>query len=62
MIQTLLKIISWISLVVLLAPSVFFLMGLINLGNTKIIMIFSTIVWFVTALLLSYIEKIKQKT
>ena len=44
------QILSWISLVVLMAPSILFLVGKISsLDQVKWIMFLATIVWFVSA-------------
>ena len=41
--------VSWLSLVVLVAPSVLFLAGKIELDRVKTIMLIATIVWFISA-------------
>lgn len=43
------KLISWISLVALIVPVVLFLIGRMELDQVKLIMLISTVVWFVTA-------------
>ena len=43
------KLISWISLVVLIAPAILFLTDHMELDQVKLIMLISTIIWFVTA-------------
>ena len=44
------KLISWISLVVLIAPAILFLAGRMeDLDQVKLIMLIATVVWFVTA-------------
>lgn len=43
------KIISWISLIALIVPSILFLAGRMELDQVKMVMLISTIVWFVTA-------------
>lgn len=43
------KLISWISLVALIAPAILFLMGRMELDQVKMVMLISTVVWFVTA-------------
>jgi hypothetical protein len=44
------KIISWISLIALIAPSILFLTGRMEeLDDVKMVMLISTIVWFVSA-------------
>jgi hypothetical protein len=43
------KIISWISLIVLIVPSILFLAGSMKLDQVKMVMLISTIVWFVSA-------------
>ena len=43
------KLISWISLVAVIAPSVLFLAGRMELGQVKSIMLIATVIWFVTA-------------
>jgi len=41
------QIVSWVSLVVLLVPSVLFLAGRMELDRVKLVMLVATIVWFV---------------
>jgi hypothetical protein len=44
------KIISWISLVALIAPAILFLAGRMEeLDDVKMVMLISTIVWFASA-------------
>lgn len=43
------KLISWISLVAVIAPSVLFLAGRMELDQVKLIMLIATVIWFVTA-------------
>ena len=44
------KLISWISLIALIVPSILFLAGCrIELDQVKLIMLISTVVWFVAA-------------
>ena len=44
------KIISWISLVALITPAILFLAGRMEeLDDVKMVMLISTIVWFVSA-------------
>ncbi|MHC4905895.1 MAG: hypothetical protein ACYTFX_05190 [Planctomycetota bacterium] len=48
MIKTLTQIISWLCLVVLIMPSVLFLVGkLPSLDQVKLIMLIATIIWFI---------------
>lgn len=42
------KLISWISLVALIAPAILFLAGRMELDQVKLIMLIATIVWFVS--------------
>lgn len=50
MIKTIAKPISWLSLVVLILPSLLFLMGKMEqLARVQWIMLLATIVWFVSA-------------
>ncbi len=42
------KIISWISLVVLIVPSILFLAGRMELDQVKLVMLIATVVWFVS--------------
>jgi hypothetical protein len=42
------KLISWISLVALIAPAILFLAGRMELDQVKLIMLMATIVWFVS--------------
>ena len=46
---TILIIVSWLSLVVLMLPSILFLAGRMELTTAKWIMLAATVVWFVTA-------------
>ena len=49
MIKNLTQIVSWLSLVVLVLPSVLFLTGKIpSLDQVKLIMLIATVVWFVS--------------
>jgi len=41
--------ISWLSLVALVAPSIIFLAGKMELDRMKTVMLIATIVWFVSA-------------
>lgn len=43
------KLISWISLIALIAPAILFLGGRMELDQVKSVMLISTVVWFVTA-------------
>ena len=43
------KLISWISLIAVIAPSILFLAGRMELDQVKWIMLISTVVWFVSA-------------
>ena len=43
------KLISWISLIALIAPAILFLGGRMELDQVKLVMLISTVVWFVTA-------------
>jgi hypothetical protein len=43
------KLISWISLIALIVPAILFLAGRMELDQVKLIMLISTVVWFVTA-------------
>jgi hypothetical protein len=47
--RTILIIVSLVSLVALILPSVLFLAGRMELTTTKWIMLAATVVWFVTA-------------
>lgn len=47
--RTILKVVSLLSLVVLVLPSVLFLAGRMELDTVKIVMIPASIVWFITA-------------
>ena len=41
--------VSWLSLVALVAPSIIFLAGKMELDRVKTVMLIATIVWFVSA-------------
>ena len=43
------KLISWISLVVLITPAILFLVGRMELDQVKLIMLVATVTWFATA-------------
>lgn len=43
-----LKMISWVALAAVIAPSVMFLSGRMDLPTLKLVMLISTVVWFVT--------------
>jgi hypothetical protein len=43
------KLISWISLIALIAPAILFMAGRMELDQVKSIMLISTVVWFVSA-------------
>jgi hypothetical protein len=43
------KLISWISLVAVIAPAIFFMVGRMELDQVKLIMLISTVTWFVAA-------------
>ena len=49
MLQRLAKIISWISLAALLAPSLLFLAGSVQLDRVKTVMLIATMAWFASA-------------
>ncbi|MBC8481775.1 MAG: hypothetical protein H8D47_03825 [Planctomycetes bacterium] len=49
MIKQFIRIISWISLAILIAPALLFLFGKIELDQVKIIMLIATVAWFITA-------------
>ena len=46
MVTTVFRIITWLSLIVLLLPSILYLAGTMELPQVKTWMIWSTIVWF----------------
>ena len=49
MIKNIAQTVSWLSLVILIMPSVLFLMGMFSsLDQVKLIMLAATIVWFVS--------------
>lgn len=47
--RSILKIVSLVSLIALILPSILFLAGRLDLDKAKWIMILATIIWFVTA-------------
>ena len=47
--RIILQIISWLSLVALIGPSILFLAGSMELDKVKTFMIGATVVWFVSA-------------
>ena len=49
MVKNIAQIVSWLSLVILVMPSVLFLMGTFSsLDQVKLIMLVATVVWFVS--------------
>ena len=46
---TILVIVSWLSLVVLMLPSILFLAGHMELTTVKWVMLLATVIWFATA-------------
>jgi hypothetical protein len=46
---TILVIVSWLSLVVLMLPSILFLAGRMELTTAKWVMLAATVLWFATA-------------
>ena len=58
MINNIAQIVSWLSLVILIMPSVLFLMGTFSsLDQVKLIMLVATVVWFVSTPLWMWKEK-----
>ena len=58
MIKNIAQIVSWLSLVILIMPSVLFLMGTFSsLDQVKLIMLVATVVWFVSTPLWMWKEK-----
>ena len=58
MIKKLTQIVSWLCLIVLVMPSVLFLIGkLQSLDQVKLIMLIATVVWFVSTPLWMWSEK-----
>jgi nitrate/nitrite transporter NarK len=49
MLRKIAQLVSWLSLVALVAPSLMFLAGKMELDRVKTIMLFATIVWFISA-------------
>ncbi|MDI6448062.1 hypothetical protein [Anaerobaca lacustris] len=47
--RSILKVVSLLSLVALILPSILFLAGRVDLDKAKWIMLLATIIWFVTA-------------
>ncbi len=47
--RSILKVVSLLSLVALILPSILFLAGRVDLDKAKWIMVLATIIWFVTA-------------
>ena len=47
MAKRLAQIVSWVSLVVLLVPSILFLAGRMELDRVKLVMLVATVIWFV---------------
>ncbi len=43
------KVISWMSLVAVMAPAILFMAGRMELEQVKLIMLISTVTWFVAA-------------
>lgn len=59
MLNLILKIIAWITLIVLIMPAVLYLANRMELGQAKWIMLVATIGWFVTATISSWNTKIQ---
>jgi hypothetical protein len=58
MIKNIAQIVSWLSLVILIMPSVLFLMGTFSsLDQVKLVMLAATVVWFVSTPLWMWKEK-----
>lgn len=49
MLKTIARPVSWLSLVVLILPSILFLVGRLELDTVKWTMLLATVVWFVSA-------------
>ncbi len=47
--RSILKVVSLLSLVALILPSILFLAGRVDLDKAKWVMLLATIIWFVTA-------------
>lgn len=45
--RLILKVISWMALVAVIAPSVMFLSGRMDLPTLKLVMLIATVVWFI---------------
>ena len=52
------KLISWISLIALIAPAILFLSGSMELDQVKLAMLVATTVWFVTAAIWMWRKKL----
>lgn len=59
MLNPILKIIAWITLIVLITPSVLYLTNRMELAQAKWIMLVATIGWFVTATVSSWNTKMQ---
>ena len=46
------KVISWMSLVAVIAPAILFMAGRMELEQVKLIMLISTVTWFAAAAIL----------
>ncbi len=58
MIKQITQLVSWLCLIVLVVPSVLFLTGkLPSLDQVKLVMLITTVVWFVSAPLWMWKEK-----
>lgn len=58
MIKQIAQLVSWLCLIVLVVPSVLFLTGkLQSLDQVKLVMLITTVVWFVSAPLWMWKEK-----
>ena len=52
--KTLIQLIGYISIIVLIAPSIVYLGGKMELAQVKTIMLLATIVWFVANVILAW--------
>jgi hypothetical protein len=57
--QNVLKIIGRIGLVLTILPSILYLLGMIDLGTVKWVMIAGTVMWLVTAPMVQKLNKAK---
>ena len=60
MLKQIVNLVSWLSLIFIIAPSILFFFDKIDLDQVKQIMLIATITWFVAAAVSAWTTRIKQ--